>query len=167
MAEVKRRKLDDHFNVPNFSFADTLYDVRRVCYKYYQHKNFHFGINYFKQLVKEEHSIFTGWTAQEKKRLGLENLFHKCFPGETYNGNIIHNFKCDSIDLSSSPGIGGCTCNEENFLQQLATSCVVQPDYPKQERYSWLLANLASRKGYFPAVHNPSWKFALKQWLNV
>ena len=45
VAEVKRRKLDDHFNVPNFSFADTLYDVRRVCYKYYQHKNFHFGIN--------------------------------------------------------------------------------------------------------------------------
>ena len=39
------------------------------------------------QLVKDENPMFTEWTTQEKKRLGLENLFHKCFPGETYNGN--------------------------------------------------------------------------------
>ena len=30
VAEVKRRKLDDEFNIPNLSFADTLYDARRV-----------------------------------------------------------------------------------------------------------------------------------------
>ena len=30
VAEVKRRKLDDDFNLLNLSFADTLYDARRV-----------------------------------------------------------------------------------------------------------------------------------------
>ena len=30
VAEVMRRKLDKEFNIPNLSFADTLYDVRRV-----------------------------------------------------------------------------------------------------------------------------------------
>ena len=30
VAEMKRRKLDDEFNIPNLSFADTLYDARRV-----------------------------------------------------------------------------------------------------------------------------------------
>ena len=51
--------------------------------------------------MKEEHSIFTDWTAEEKKRLGLENLFHKCFPGDTYNGNIILIFMCNNIKLSA------------------------------------------------------------------
>lgn len=67
VAEVKCCKLDDDFNLLNLSFADTLYDARR--------------------LVKEEHSIFSGWVGQEKKKLELENLFHKCFPGETYNAH--------------------------------------------------------------------------------
>ena len=128
VAEVMRRKLDKEFNIPNLSFADTLYDVRRVG------KNtinifFHF------QLVKGEHSFFTGWAAQEKKRLGLENLFHKCFPVETYNGNIIHSFECNNIKPCSSPSNGGCQSHEENFLLQLVASCFVQPEYPKQERY--------------------------------
>ena len=109
--------------------------------------------------MKEEHPIFTGWTAQEKKRLGLENLFHKCFPDETYNGNIILIFMCNNIKLSSSPSNGGCTSHEENFLQQLASSCFVQPEYQKQERYSWPLANPTSRKSYFPTVHNSPGKF--------
>ena len=84
--------------------------------------------------MKEEHSIFTGWAAQEKKRLGLENLFHKCFPGETYNGNIVHNFKCNNIKPSSSPSNGGCQSHEESFLLQLSVaSCFVQPEYPKSD----------------------------------
>ena len=95
-------------------------------------------------LCKEEHSMFTDWTAQEKKTLGLENLFHKCFPGETYNGNIIYNFKCDSINLFSSPGIGGCTCHEENFLQQLPTFCVVQPDYHHERVTSQFIIHFGS-----------------------
>ena len=33
VAEVKRHKLDDNFNTLNLSFADTLYDARRVGYK--------------------------------------------------------------------------------------------------------------------------------------
>ena len=45
VAEVKRRKLDEEFNIPNLSFADTLYDVRRVGKKYYQHI-FHFYTSY-------------------------------------------------------------------------------------------------------------------------
>ena len=83
--------------------------------------------------MKEEHSIFTDWTAEEKKRLGLENLFHKCFPGDTYNGNIILIFMCNNIKLSSSPSNGGFTSHEENFPQQLALSCFVQSEYPKQK----------------------------------
>ena len=46
---------------------------------------------------------------------------------------LFHNFKCDSINLSSSLGIGGCTCHEENFLQQPATSFTIQPNHPQQE----------------------------------
>ena len=30
--------------------------------------------------------MFEGWTEQEKKRLGLENILKKCFPDQTYQG---------------------------------------------------------------------------------
>ena len=38
---------------------------------------------------QEQHTLFTGWTEQEQKRLGLENIFKRCFPDQTYEGTKI------------------------------------------------------------------------------
>ena len=38
------------------------------------------------KLAKNGDPLFAEWSPTEQKRLGLENLFKKCYPRETYNG---------------------------------------------------------------------------------
>jgi len=40
--------------------------------------------------VKENNPLFDSWDPTEKKRLGLENIYSKCFPGQSYDGIILH-----------------------------------------------------------------------------
>ena len=40
-----------------------------------------------KKYVKNNNSIFANWTALEKKRLGIGNLYSKHFADETYNAH--------------------------------------------------------------------------------
>ena len=34
--------------------------------------------------------MLDSWDGSEKKKLGLENLYIKCFPGQSYNGKCVH-----------------------------------------------------------------------------
>ena len=104
MAEVKRRKLDEIFGSIDMYFADTLYDARRVRYSQCSHLHNtiiltpHLYLVYL-QLAKDGHHLFADWTPQEQKRLGLEKLFKKCFPGETYNGKGYQTYTCLPIEV--------------------------------------------------------------------
>ena len=49
----------------------------------------HFADPYFdcKCEVKSNNSLFSEWTAIEKRRLGISNIFTKYFPHECYNAH--------------------------------------------------------------------------------
>ena len=40
--------------------------------------------------MKESNPLFNFWNPTEKNRLGLENIYSKCFPGQSYNGITLH-----------------------------------------------------------------------------
>ena len=85
VAEVKRRKLDEIFNSITLYFANTLYDAKRVKLQF-THKVHLLAFVYTSKLVKSGHPLFAEWSPNRTKKLGLENLFKKCYPNETYNG---------------------------------------------------------------------------------
>ena len=84
MAEVKRRKLDGILEPVMLYYADTLYDMKRVSITAHGW----FGAA---SAVTDNCTMFESWNDSEKKKLGLENLYNKCFPGQTYNGKYVHN----------------------------------------------------------------------------
>ena len=47
------------------------------------------------KLVKSGDPLFAEWSSAEQRKLGLENLFKKCYPSETYNGTKVQFTYCN------------------------------------------------------------------------
>ena len=69
ISELQRRDMScSSLRAINLHFADTLYDCRLLA-------------------KSEEKNMFSAYTKTELKRLGIENLYTKYYPGETYNAH--------------------------------------------------------------------------------
>ena len=69
ISELQRRDMScSSLRAINLHFSDTLYDCRLLA-------------------KSEEKNMFSAYTKTELKRLGIENLYTKYYPGETYNAH--------------------------------------------------------------------------------